>query len=146
MGSAGFGNGGCALEANAARFSVNEAWQMFLLRGYGELREPSFLRLVQKPKTDCFWMKWLKLSAQQESLWRHGVVHDPAKRKQKVTYFHKVSSSLFILSHLFLHSLQRGKPKKEQAAQTASQSPTDDEETTKLAAKLACTSLVENKS
>lgn len=78
----------------------------------------------KKPFT-CAYAGCGKSFALKESLWRHGVVHDPAKRK-----------------------LKRGKPKEQhsQAAQTATQSPADEEETSKLAAKLACTTLVENKS
>ncbi|XP_054893714.1 general transcription factor IIIA, b [Poeciliopsis prolifica] len=77
-----------------------------------------------KKPFSCAFAGCGKSFALKESLWRHGVVHNPAKRK-----------------------LKKRKPKKDkpsQVAQEATQSAADDqEETSKLAAKLHSTSLEE---
>lgn len=97
----------------------------------------------------------------QESLWRHGVVHDPAKKKVKVTCqdvkivclyqsisylsisFSCVDRCIYIF---FLFSLQKLIPKKNQpwrrALQVRLAAAANQADTNKLAEKLQKTTLV----
>ncbi|XP_027861134.1 general transcription factor IIIA, b isoform X2 [Xiphophorus couchianus] len=77
-----------------------------------------------KKPFSCAYPGCGKSFALKESVWRHGVVHNPAKRE-----------------------LKKRKPKMDkpsQVAQEATQSAADDQETGKLAAKLHSTTLEEN--
>lgn len=81
----------------------------------------------------------------QESLWRHGVVHDPAKKKVKVKFcLVHLKGNCFHL-YLFLCFFQKLCPKRNQPWRLALQrklaAAANQAETSKLAAELRSTTL-----